>query len=191
MRHIKEVLIAVITAVLIAPGSIYIGYKLNDYLSKDNISIERVDLTADTTKLPYPSKSIMELYQNSRFQDYLLSRGAATIGLFTPGFYNYSARKFLQNEQIAEIITVLENFSKFNEELQARENTVMQRLENYKPGDSIADIGLALRNVRLSIVPLYTNNDAERVKVILDSLKNEKSNTQSAEQYKDNILNLL
>jgi hypothetical protein len=191
MRYIKEVLIAVITAVLIAPASIYIGYKLNDYLSKDNISIERVDLIAETTNLPYPAKTIMELYQNPRFQDYLTSSRGLSYGLFNPRYYGISRGQFLQKEQIAEIIMLLENFSKFNEELQARENSAIQRLENYNPGDSIADIAPALQNIRYSIVLAHSQTDVEKVKILLDALQKEKINIEAVKKYKDDLLGIL
>ena len=187
MRRIIEAVFAVIIALVSGFG----GYKLNDYLSRDNISIQRVYVIADTTKLSYPSKAMMDLYYNSRYQIYSLYRAGVASGLIAPSLYRDSERRFLQNEQIAEITTVLDNFSKFNEELQVKENAVVQRLENYKSGDSIADIIPSLRNSRLSVTHIPTNNDAEKVKVMLDILKGEKGDAESANQHVANILHIL
>jgi hypothetical protein len=41
---------AAITVIIVTPITLYLTYKLNDYWSRDEISIARVDLMPDTTK---------------------------------------------------------------------------------------------------------------------------------------------
>jgi hypothetical protein len=122
---------AAITVIIVTPITLYLTYKLNDYWSRDEISIARVDLMPDTTKPLYPSKTMMVLNQNPRFKNYLLAR-RSSIYQFNLGFYNSSLRKFLSKKEIDEIKTVLHDFSKFDEELKIREDSTIQKLRSYK-----------------------------------------------------------
>jgi hypothetical protein len=190
----KEVLTAVITAaittVIFTPITLFLAYKLNDYWSKDKISIARVDLVPETTKLFYPSNKIMELEQNSRFKNYLTSRGSS-IYQFNPGFYNNQLRKFLTKKDINEIRIVLEDFSKFDEELKVREDTAIQQLKNYSKGSNILNIFSTINHPRLIYRQLVGENDEEVAKRLLDFLKNDQSSIEAANQYKIDILKTL
>jgi hypothetical protein len=192
--RIKEgfptVITAAITAVIITPITVYLTYGLNDYLSKDKISIERVDLIPHTTKPLYPSKEIMVLDQNLRFKNYLASRGS-TVYQFNPGFYRNPLRQYLNRKDIDEIITVLNDFSKFDEELKIREDAAIQKLENYNRGDNIYGIISSLRHPHVIYAPIVGENDAEVVKSLLELLRNSRNYIESAHQYTSNILNIL
>ena len=183
---IREVLIGVTVAVCAG----FLGYKVNDYLSRDKISIERVDLIANTTKLPYPLKEMMEINKSPRFQNYLLSRGL-TVYQFNPGFYNRPSRSSLQKQDVDDIIRVLEDFSKFDEELQAREHAAIKQLENYKTGDNLSGIWSTLSYSGYRLAPLVASTDTEKAKNMLDFIKNERSNIEVVHQYKNAILSVL
>jgi hypothetical protein len=182
---IKEILVSSITSLLIVGIA---GYKLTNYLSKDRISIERVDIIPETTQLSYPTKEMMELYHNPRFENYYMARGSSTISQFNPGFYNRTFRT-LQKQSIDEIIRVLEDFSKVDGELQLREDDALQKLENYNQGDNVNFIISNIKYSKLGIYAVHSiNQESEKVKATIDFIKKDKMHIMSAHQIKDNIL---
>jgi hypothetical protein len=116
--HIRELLSALITALVIAPITGHIGYKLNDYLSRDKISIERVYLIPETTKLPYPAHAISELSQHPNFRLYLSSRGILSFeNIIRSSSSPFEQTKFLDKENMNETIATLLDFSEWNNNL--------------------------------------------------------------------------
>ncbi len=133
----REALIGGIVAVILSPIGLYIGYQFNEYVTKDRISIQHIEIVADGTWLPFPSQTVRLLNKSTDvWQDYLHQYSGLTpkqIDVFFKG-------RDLSKDDIKMALETLRGFVKHVDQMTARLSNYIDRLSKYSSGDTINDI---------------------------------------------------
>lgn len=133
-QRIREILIGGLFVLLSSPITIFIGYQLNNYLARDKITIEHVDLLAETKKMPFLEKEFRQLLESDSFDRYLwlsVGYGSGTV---------FRVRRDLDKEEVKSACGTLEGFLVYAADREPRLKKYVERLENYNAGDNIDDL---------------------------------------------------
>jgi hypothetical protein len=179
MGKIRETLIGGVIALLISPVTIFIGYQLNDYLSKDKITIEHVELVARRPSIQFPFKLLRELNSepiDSIFQTYMHNYSYISDkdkkALFS---INYMSLRFIEkgiNKAMHSILTaVLKGFIEYLSDIEESDIELIENLENYEEGKPIEDIIKGTEFERAFLLKKYETNEEEIEAELNNTLK--------------------
>jgi len=128
--RIRETLIGAVVALVFSPIGIFIGFNLNDYLARDNLSIVGIELFPEVEELHLNDESILFLrrswiYKNYERENYLS--------------YNSILRLVIEEDQslnqnnIAAFLNQLTKLESYTSEIEGALKSALHYLENYKP----------------------------------------------------------
>lgn len=128
--RIRETLIGAVVALVFSPIGIFIGFNLNDYLARDNLSIVGIELFPEVEELHLNDESILLLKRSWIYkgfdQEDLLSYGSILSSVIEKD-------QSLNQNNIAAFLNQLTKLESYMSEMEGALKSVLHYLENYKP----------------------------------------------------------
>jgi hypothetical protein len=136
---------AALYTIIIGAVGVYVGYYINDYLSKDNIRIEQVNFIPETNKFLLPEEDY-KIFKKLLDASWLELSYPNLRNLLEKATYKTESRSYSQLQQginkkeLDMLVELIEDFMKRKKSSDSKYDEYITRLKQFKAGDNIIDI---------------------------------------------------
>lgn len=128
--RIRETLIRALVALVFSPIGIFIGFNLNDYLARDNLSIVGIEFLPEVEELHFPDENILSLKRSWLYKSFdqegLLSYRSILSSVIEKD-------QSVNQDNIKAFLNQLTIFESYTREIEGDMKLMLHYLENYKP----------------------------------------------------------